>query len=129
MKFGSNAVNLFPDIPESDTEREDDDDTWVDLSFQDRIEKSISETEKAIERGEKFLYQPSFILGDCYVRADYMIRNSTGSYDLYEVKAKSHIRKSVKNKGEDQNIGEIEKCFINDVSFQKYVIDEIFKSW
>lgn len=58
-----------------------------------------------------------------------MVRNSTGSYDLYEVKAKSHIRKNVKNNGEDENIGEIEKCFIHDVSFQKYVIDELFASW
>ena len=58
-----------------------------------------------------------------------MLRNASGSYDLYEVKAKSHIRKEVVNDGEKEHIGVIEKCFVNDVSFQKYVIDEIFASW
>lgn len=128
-KAWAKAVNLFPDIPETDEEREDDDDTWVELSFQDRIEKNLSETEKAVKLWHKLVYQPGFLLGDCYVRADYMLRNASGSYDLYEVKAKSHIRKEVVNDGEKEHIGEIEKCFVNDVSFQKYVIDEIFASW
>jgi hypothetical protein len=58
-----------------------------------------------------------------------MVRNASGSYELYEVKAKSHIRKEVTNDGVKEHIGEVEKCFINDVSFQKYVIDEKFASW
>ena len=58
-----------------------------------------------------------------------MVRNTSGSYDLYEVKAKSHIRKEVTNDGEKEHIGEIEKCFVHDVSFQKYIIDEVFTSW
>ncbi|EKD44094.1 MAG: hypothetical protein ACD_71C00240G0001, partial [uncultured bacterium (gcode 4)] len=123
------ATNLFPDIPETDEEREDDDDTWVDLSFQERIERNLAETEKSIKWGNEFIYQPGFLLGDCYVRADYMVRNPSGLYDLYEVKAKSHIRKEVTNDGTKENIGEVEKCFIHDVSFQKYVIDEKFVSW
>ena len=43
------AMNLFPDIPEVDEEREDDDDTWVDLSFEDRIKRNLAETEKSIK--------------------------------------------------------------------------------
>lgn len=129
LQTGIVATNLFPDIPETDEEREDDDDTWVNLSFQERIERNLAETKKSILLGHTFIYQPGFILGDCYVRADYMVRNTSGSYDLYEVKAKSHIRKEVANDGEKEHIGEVEKCFIYDVSFQKYVINEVFASW
>jgi len=128
LETGAYALNLFPDIPETD-ETQEEDDTWIDFAFEDRIKKSLSETENAVKRGEVFLYQPSFQLGNCYVRADYMLRNENGRYNLYEVKAKSHIRKSVKNNGIDEHRGEIEKCFINDISFQKYLIDEIFASW
>jgi hypothetical protein len=41
---------MFPDIPETDEERLDDDDTWIGTSFFERIERNISETEKAIRR-------------------------------------------------------------------------------
>jgi hypothetical protein len=41
-------VNLFGDNPEEDEERPDDDDTWVELSFADRIEKNLRDTEEAI---------------------------------------------------------------------------------
>jgi hypothetical protein len=46
------------------------------------------------------------------------------SYDLIEAKAKSGIRKSVKDDGEDKKIGSIESKFINDLSFQNYVINK-----
>jgi hypothetical protein len=49
IQTGTTATNLFPDIPETDEEREDDDDTWVDLSFQDRIERNLAETENSIK--------------------------------------------------------------------------------
>lgn len=81
IQTGTTATNLFPDIPETDEEREDDDDTWVNLSFQDRIERNLAETKKSILLGHTFIYQPGFLLGDCYVRADYMVRNVSGSYD------------------------------------------------
>lgn len=58
-----------------------------------------------------------------------MVHNSSGSYDLYEVKAKSHVRKEAMNDGAKEYIGEIEKPFIYDVSFQTYVVDEVLKSW
>lgn len=129
LKTGKTPTNLFPENPEQDEGRADDDDTWVELSFADRIEKNIRDTEDAVRRGEVIIYQPGFQLGDCYVRADYMVQNSSGWYDLYEVKAKSHIRREVTNDGEKEHIGKIDDEFINDVSFQKYVIDEIFVSW
>lgn len=128
-KTWKTILNLFPDIPEKDEERGDDDDTWIDLSFQDRIENNLLSTEKAIKNNEDIIYQPGFRFENCYVRADYMIRNTSWGYDLYEVKAKSNVRKSVKNNWEDENIGEIEKCFIYDLSFQKCVINEVFKLW
>lgn len=129
QKTGKTIANLFPENPEQDEGRMDDDDTWVELSFADRIEKNIADTELAIKAWEKLIYQPWFLLWDCYVRADYMVRNNSGSYNLYEVKAKSHIRREVTNDGEKEHIGKIEDAFINDVSFQKYVIDEVFGSW
>ena len=120
---------MFPDIPETDEERLDDDDTWIGTSFFERIERNISETEKAIRKGDALIYQPGFRIGDCYVRADYLVRNPAGSYDLYEVKAKSHVRKPAMNNGVKEHIGAIEDEFKNDVSFQKFVIDAVMESW
>ncbi len=129
LKVGKTPTNLFPEIPEQDEGRADDDDTWIESWFAERIEKNISDTELAIKAREPLIYQPWFLLWDCYVRADYMVQNSSGWYDLYEVKAKSHIRREVTNDGEKEHIGKIDDEFINDVSFQKYVIDEVFSTW
>jgi hypothetical protein len=56
-----------------------------------------------------------------------MVLNTDGQYDLVEVKAKSGIRKEVTHEGEKSKVGEIQEKLINDVSFQKYVINEVLK--
>lgn len=121
-------ANLFPDNPEniSDDTREDDDDTWIlDLSFEDKLKRNIENTRESLLNKEKILFQPWFLFNDCYIRADYMVLNSSWNYDLIEVKAKSWVRKKVIDDWEEKKIWEIESKFINDVSFQKYVINKV----
>ena len=51
-----------------------------------------------------------------------MVWNGRG-YNLIEAKAKSSIRKKIKDDGEEKAVGAIEHQFIHDISFQSYVID------
>lgn len=128
MKYWLRKVDLFPDNPEiiSDDNREDDDDTWIlDVSFEDKLKRNLKNTKEAILNKEKILFQPWFLVDDCYVRADFMILNNSWNYDLVEVKAKSWVRKKITDDWEEKKIWEIESKFINDVSFQKYIIDQV----
>ncbi len=52
-----------------------------------------------------------------------MVLNTQWRYDLIEVKAKSGIRKNVSDHGQKKKLGAVESLFIDDVSFQSYVID------
>jgi hypothetical protein len=128
-KHGLDFYNAFPDIPEEDSWRSDDDDTWVaEMSFRDRLTQNLARTRDAIERWEKIIYQPGFQIEDCYVRWDYLVLNEDGRYDLIEVKAKSSVRKKMKDNGEDRKIGKIEDEFLLDVAFQKYIINQVLRS-
>ena len=129
VKTSKTILDLFPDNPEIDKDREDDDDTWVEKSFDERISENIRNTREAIINKKPFIYQPGFLYWRCYVRADYLLLNGTWTYDLIEVKAKSHIRKNAKNNWEDEDIGSIESIFLDDVSFQKYIINSVFSEW
>lgn len=51
--------------------------------------------------------------------------NWNNFYDLIEVKAKTSIRKLVTDDGQKKPIWEVDTQFINDISFQKYVIDSV----
>lgn len=42
------------------------------------------------------IYQPAFLVGDVFVKCDFLVANGQGKYDLIEVKAKNTIRKSTK---------------------------------
>jgi Domain of unknown function(DUF2779) len=131
-KYWVEVFNAFPDIPEvtEDIWRLDDDDTWVaEVSFQDRLMQNIGRTKEAVLRWERIIYQPGFQLWDCYVRADYLVLNSEWKYDLIEVKAKSNVRKEVTDDGEKKKIWKIEDEFLNDVAFQKYIINQVFDPW
>ena len=129
-RMGVSLYDAFSDIPEEDSGRLDDDDSWTrEVSFADRMRANISHTREAIERGEPLIYQPGFELGDCYVRWDYLVQSDLGSYDLIEVKAKSSVRKEVTDDGEKRKIGKIADEFLYDVAFQRYVIDTVLASW
>lgn len=130
LKYWVRKIDLFPDNPEiiNDDSREDDDDTWtLELSFEERLKRNIEATKTAILNKEKILFQPWFLLDDCYVRADFMVLNPLWRYDLIEVKAKSWIRNKVKDDWEEKKIWKVEDKFISDASFQKYVINKLLK--
>jgi hypothetical protein len=103
-----------------DEESDDDDEVFVK---QLDLPTALADTIQAIRDHVPVLYQPTFQYGECLVRADFMVRNWS-SYDLIEVKAKSGIRKDVTDDGEKKPIGSIESTFINDLSFQNYVINK-----
>ncbi len=129
-KFWVPLFNAFPDIPEEDVWRTDDDDTWtMNMSFQDRLSQNLAQTKEAILRREPLIYQPGFQLGDCYVRGDYLVLNAEWKYDLIEVKAKSGVRKEVTDNGEKRKVWKIEDEFLNDVAFQKYIINQLLVTW
>lgn len=125
-KYQTTSVDLMPDWRKNDEEGQDDDDVFTSPIL--NLEQSMLQTLEAIRQQKKLLYQPTFKQWDCLVRADFMVSNDDGSYDLIEVKAKSRLRKNVKNDGNDEPIGEIESDFIHDVSFQKYVINNVLES-
>lgn len=124
-KYQASSVDLMPDWRKNDEEGQDDDDAFSSPIL--NLEQSMMQTLEAIRQQKKLLYQPTFKRWDCLVRADFMVANDDGSYDLIEVKAKSRLRKNVKNDGNDEPIWEIESDFVRDVSFQKYVIDNVLQ--
>jgi hypothetical protein len=105
---------------ESDDE-DDDDEVFVRVA--NDLPTILQNTIGAIKEGKRILYQPTFQVGDCLVRADFMVKNGDG-YDLVEVKAKSGVRKDVTDDGEKKKIGSIDAKFINDLSFQSHVINK-----
>jgi len=129
---GREVVNLMPDFrQDAEIVGSDEDDDRID----DYVEKYSSDktfcenTIKAIYDKKAILYQPTFQWWDCSVRADIMILQPNGKYRLIEVKAKSWVRKSVKDDGEDKKIGQLDKKFIYDLSFQKYVINHVLEKY
>lgn len=136
--YGINPISLMPADFKPIIEIEDDEDTEEDflyteavpMNYVDIINANVTATLEAIGRKDKILYQPWFLIDDCFVRADFMLLNSSGQYDLIEVKAKSGIRKEITHEGEKSKVGEIQDKLINDVSFQKYVINQVLsKEW
>lgn len=129
-KHWEEIFDAFPGIPETDVWRTDDDDTWVaDMSFRDWLIQNLTRTKEAILARKPIIYQPGFQVGDCYVRADYLVLNEQWAYDLIEVKAKSWVRADVTDDGEKKKIGKIDDEFLHDVAFQKYIINQVLDSW
>ena len=126
IQLKTQALDLMPHFHKLRDQDSDDDDEVLVKSELD-LPKAISDTITAIKSQVPLLYQPTFVYGDCLVRADFMVWNGF-SYDLYEAKAKSSIRKSVKDDWEDKPIWEIEKRFIHDLSFQAFVINKVLES-
>lgn len=128
---GREIVNLIPDFKEDIvvTDDGDDDDERID----DYVERYTSRKElcdrtlAAIREQKPILYQPSFQWWDCFVRADVMVLQPNGQYRLIEIKAKSWVRKTVTDDGEQKKIGSLDTKFIHDLSFQKYVINHVLQ--
>lgn len=123
------AIDLVPTYKKKDLngeEEEDGDDNIFDDPTFDH-ELAIRNTIQAINDNEPLLYQPTFAVGNYFVRADFMLRNEDGSYDLIEVKATTGIRKDVTDDGEKKPIGKIKDKLIHDVSFQTFVINTVLE--
>ncbi len=128
-KHHTTASNLFPAFPKQteNGEGESEDIVTQQQDWLTKLQSAAADTLEAIKNKEPLLYQPSFLWNDCFVRADFMVLNSEWNYDLIEVKAKTTIRKNVKDDGEDKPIGDVKKDLIDDVSFQTYVINNVLK--
>ncbi len=122
-KYNTTSLDLMPDWHKNDELDQDDDDVFLQPIR--NIEQSVDRTLQAIREWKILLYQPTFRLWNCLVRADFMVSNGDWTYDLIETKAKSSIRKDVTDDWEKKPIGEIEDDFKHDISFQKYVIDSV----
>lgn len=122
VRYNQKALDLMPRFHKLKNEDDDDDDSVLIKAGLD-LPKALSDTIEAIRNQEQILYQPTFKYWDCLVRADFMVWNGE-CYDLIEVKAKSRIRKEVTDDGEKKAIWSIESKFINDASFQVYVINK-----
>lgn len=125
MRHNQKSLDLMPRFHKIKDEDSDDDDEVLMKAELD-LPKALADTITAIQNKVEILYQPTFQYGDCLVRADFMVWNGKW-YDLIEAKAKSSIRKSIKDDGEDKKIGSIESKFINDISFQVYVINKVLE--
>lgn len=66
------------------------------------------------------IYQPGFFVDGSFCIADFMVRNNQGTYDLWEVKSKTAIRKKTKAAPLSDEIA-------LDVQFQHYVIQQAWK--
>jgi hypothetical protein len=82
----------MPSIEKSE-ESDDDDEVFMNPKF--NREEVIQKTLQAMKDGVQLLYQPTFLTDGCLVRADFMLRNSDGSYNLIESKAKANVRKDI----------------------------------
>lgn len=122
LKHHTVALDLMPKIHKSE-DSDDDDEVLFDPWF--NREQALQNTLQAICDGVELLYQPTFTIDDLLVRADFMLRNTDGSYNLIECKAKANVRKSVTDDGESKPIGSIDDEFKADVSFQVYVINKV----
>jgi predicted RecB family nuclease len=98
QRYNTTALDLMPRRHKlKDEESDDDDEVFVKAELD--LPTALADTIKAIRDHIPVLYQPTFQYGECLVRADFMVRNGS-SYDLYEAKAKSGIRKDITDDGE-----------------------------
>ena len=69
---------------------------------------AVKQTEEAIKRGEKYIFEASFIFNDVLVKCD-ILQKDSNSWKIVEVKASTN---SVNNQGE----------YLHDLAIQKYVL-------
>ncbi len=127
-RYGKKALDLMPGLQapvQQDADDYEDEDHYITPTFDPEL--LMLNTLKAIRDEEAILYQPTFIIDNCLVRWDVMVRNDDGTYTLCEIKAKTSVRKNVTDDGEKKAIGEINKDLIDDMSFQKRVINRVLE--
>ena len=133
QKYWNKRLDLFEDNPtynadNEDVHEEDNDTIIIQPQYKSLFQENLEKTKQAILSKKPLIYQAGFLFNNLYVRVDYLLLNENWNYDLIEVKAKTWVRKNrtfqkVKNK----NKGELESKFLEDISFQKYVINQSLK--
>ena len=123
-------LDVFWDNSAFDNQNEDDTDMIIiQESYRQKRERNLKQTIEAIKRKEPLIYQPWFLIDNLFVRWDFLKLNENWNYDLYEVKAKTWVRKDkTHEKIKYKKIWELEDKFLSDISFQKYVINKILSS-
>jgi len=127
-KYGTKHVDLMPGlVKKSSSEEEwDDEDEYVQQpNFNPH--QMMQNTLEAIRNDERLLYQPTFLINNCLVRGDMMIRNTDGTYTLCEIKAKTTVRKDITDDGEKKPRWQIKQDLVDDMSFQKRVINQVLE--
>lgn len=123
-------LDVFWDNSVFDNQNEDDTDMIIiQESYKDKRERNLKNTIEAIKNKEPLIYQPWFLIDNLFVRWDYLKLNTNWNYDLYEVKAKTWVRKDkTHEKIKYKKIWELEDKFMSDISFQKYVINKVLSN-
>ncbi len=123
-------LDVFWDNSAFDNQNEDDTDMIIiQESHKEKREKNLKRTIEAIKNKEPLIYQPWFLIDNLFVRWDYLKLNTNWNYDLYEVKAKTWVRKDkTHEKIKYKKIWELEDKFMSDISFQKYVINKVLNT-
>lgn len=71
--------------------------------------EKIAQTNKFIAEGAKTICEASFLYDDLFCQVDILHINEVGEYEIYEVKASSHIQ----------------KYHLQDISFQTYILKKL----
>jgi len=127
-KYGKQHIDLMPGLVQkssSDDEWDDEDEYIQHPNFNPH--QLMQSTLDAIRNEETLLYQPTFLINNCLVRWDMMVRNTDGTYTLCEIKAKTTVRKDMTDDGEKKPRWQIKKDLIDDMSFQKRVINQVLE--
>ena len=115
-------LDVFEDIINKNPFNEEDEDIYlIKENYKQKREKNLKRTIEAIKNKEPLIYQPWFLYKWLFVRWDYLKLNENWNYDLIEVKAKTGVRNICKTKAN------LENQFLNDISFQKYVLTKTFE--
>lgn len=117
-----NRLNVFEENTAKNPLDEEDEDIYiVQENYIEKRERNLKQTIEAIKNKEPLIYQPWFLYDWLFVRWDYLKLNVSWNYDLIEVKAKTSVRNINKTKVN------LKTNFIDDISFQKYVINKVFE--
>ncbi|MEI7477181.1 MAG: hypothetical protein WCJ81_01175 [bacterium] len=77
-KYNTEVVDLMPRYQKIHTNEEsddEDDDDEVFIRVSNDLPTILQNTIAAIKEQKRILYQPTFQVGDCLVRADFMVKN------------------------------------------------------
>lgn len=90
-----------------------------------RIDDAIAETETLIQQEEVTLFEPAIVFGDFLVRVDVLVKRGD-VLEVIEVKAKSYSGDPASLSGKRNSIAGDILPYVQDVAYQKYVVQQAF---